>query len=172
MTALDIIVATNAFKQKEQPATLCPTCESAVLWIDPYGNAHCPGCDPPAAVAMVRRKVVVQHGTGPGGIDQLVDLADAGGAIRATGEHGGLNESAGAYAVGPPPGVGYDEWFGSLPDFSGVSTKKIVIRKGLGGGRGGRGSRGAGKGKQEQGERFALTNEVKGTKNSRKRRSQ
>lgn len=116
---------------------------------------------------MVRRKVVVQHGTGPGGVNQLVDLADAGGAIRAAGERGAAETQPGAHAVGPPPGVGYAEWFDNLPDFSGVPMKKIVIRKGLGGAKG---KREAGK-KQDQGERFALTNEVKGTKNSRKRRS-
>jgi hypothetical protein len=113
MTTLKSMIAANTPTQKTPLVTPCPICGSAVLWIDPYGNAHCPGCDPPAAVAMIRRKVVVQHGTGPGGTDRLVDLEEV---RRGQGNgqgNGAAETRPEAHAVGPPPGVGYDEWFDS-----------------------------------------------------------
>lgn len=159
MTAIEILAAANTPTQKSS-ARPCPACGSAVLWIDPYGNPHCLGCDPPAAAAMVRRRVVIQHGTGPGGTDCLVDVqevrrereeghGDAGGVTRAADEHGATETQSGAHAVGPPPGVDYAEWWAGLPDPVGLPSV-------------------GGTPAAQQGERFALTNEPVKTKNSRK----
>jgi hypothetical protein len=55
------------------PPAPCPTCGSAIVWVDPYRRGHCPACHPPRAVAMARgRAILVVTADGPA----WSDLAD------------------------------------------------------------------------------------------------
>ena len=103
----------------------CQKCGSAVLWMDAGGGRHCPDCDPPVVPAMVRRRVVISHGTGPRGSDHLVDIGGER-ARRAEREE----QSRQVDAV---PIKSIDDYWASLPSANGIPTpEQCAAARGLG----------------------------------------